>query len=62
MLNAHRDNPQWPDAVYIYLVDSMGTDRTKNGEKLSRLYDYMRGSILLLVLSVGAWLIQLGRG
>jgi len=62
MMEAHRDNPQWPDSVYVYLVDTMGADRTKNGEKLTRLYGYFRWSIVLLVGSVGAWLIQLWRG
>jgi hypothetical protein len=62
MMNAHRDNPQWPDSVYVYLVDTMGADRAKNGEKLTRLYGYFRWSIVLLIGSVGAWLIQLWRG
>jgi hypothetical protein len=60
MLEDHSKAPATPETAYSFIADCLGKHRQKNEGRLDRLYWALRLAIVLLVVAVGAWLMQLG--
>ena len=60
ILDDHTKHPATADQAHVTLTRYLGGHEKRNRELLERLYWMLSFSIVLLVVAVGAWLLELG--